>query len=49
MISDLSIAIPIAVACLVISAFCSGTETALFSIRRIEREQLEKIGSFADR
>ncbi len=49
MISDLSVAVPIAVVCLMISAFCSGTETALFSIRRPEREQLAASASFVDR
>jgi len=40
MISDLSLAIPLALICVVCSAFCSGAEVALFSIRRVEREQL---------
>jgi putative hemolysin len=48
MIADLSIAIPLAIACVVISAFFSGSETALFSIRRVERSQLAS-GRSADR
>ena len=40
MISDLSIAIPLAVICVLGSAFCSGSEVALFSLRRVDREQL---------
>jgi len=39
-ISDLSIAIPLAVICVLGSAFCSGSEVALFSLRRVDREQL---------
>jgi len=34
MIDELSVALPLAAVCVVISAFCSGTEVALFSIRR---------------
>ena len=49
MISDLSIAIPLAFVCAVCSAFCSGVEVALFSIRRLEREQLAAKRSFIDR
>ncbi len=44
----LSVALPIALACLAISAFCAGSEVALFSIRRVEREQLAQSKSFAD-
>ncbi|MBC7978244.1 MAG: HlyC/CorC family transporter, partial [Myxococcales bacterium] len=43
-----SVALPIALACLAISAFCAGSEVALFSIRRVEREQLAQSKSFAD-
>ena len=46
---ELSVAIPIAVVCVMISAFCSGTEVALFSIRRVEREQLARSDRFIDR
>jgi putative hemolysin len=49
MIADLSIAIPLAIVCAVCSAFCSGVEVALFSIRRLEREQLASRRSFIDR
>jgi CBS domain containing-hemolysin-like protein len=49
MIADLSVAIPIAIVCFVVSAFCSGTEVALFSIRRVEREQLAHSRRFVDR
>jgi putative hemolysin len=48
-IAELACAIPLAVACVVISAFCSGSEVALFSIRRIDREQLATTGRFTDR
>jgi CBS domain containing-hemolysin-like protein len=46
-IADLALAIPLAAACVVISALCSGTEVALFSIRGPERQQLST--GFADR
>ena len=49
MISDLAIAIPIAVACVLVSAFCSGTEVALFSLRRVDREQLARSTGVLDR
>ncbi|HET7503283.1 MAG TPA: CNNM domain-containing protein [Kofleriaceae bacterium] len=49
MIAELSVAIPIAIACFIGSAFCSGTEVALFSIRRVEREQLAHSERFTDR
>ena len=49
MIGELSLAIPLALACVAISAFCSGTEVALFSIRRHEREQLAQGTRFSDR
>jgi CBS domain containing-hemolysin-like protein len=49
MIAELSVAIPIAIVCFVVSAFCSGTEVALFSIRRVEREQLAHSRRFVDR
>jgi len=42
-------AIPIAIACLIVSALCSGTEVALFSIRRLERGQLAQSKRLADR
>ena len=49
MIAELSAAIPLAIVCVVASAFCSGTEVALFSIRRGEREQLSRGRRFSDR
>lgn len=48
-LGDLSVAIPLAIACVVISGFCSGTEVALFSLRRVEREQLAHSNYAADR
>ena len=49
MIDDLALAIPLGLACLVVSAFCSGTEVALFSIRRLERGQLAHGKQLVDR
>ena len=49
MIADLSLAISLAAACVLISAFCSGTEVAMFSLRRIDREQLARSPRFVDR
>jgi putative hemolysin len=49
MIAELSVAIPLAAVCVVISAFCSGSEVALFSIRRSERDQLATSKRFVDR
>ncbi|HEU4734237.1 MAG TPA: hemolysin family protein [Kofleriaceae bacterium] len=49
MIPELSVAISIAIACFIGSAFCSGTEVALFSIRRVERDQLAHSERFTDR
>lgn len=48
-LSDLSLAIPLAVICVLGSAFCSGTEVALFSLRRTEREQLAHSNSLVDK
>jgi CBS domain containing-hemolysin-like protein len=42
LIDDLGIAIPLAAVCVLISAFCSGTEVALFSLRRVDREALSR-------
>jgi len=47
-LSQLSVALPLATLCLLISGFCSGTEVALFSLRRVEREQLARSESSAD-
>lgn len=49
MITDLSLAIPLGIACVLLSAFCSGTEVALFSLRRVDREQLQSSNLHADR
>lgn len=49
MIADLSVAIPLAAVCVLMSAFCSGTEVALFSLRRVDREQLARSARSADR
>jgi CBS domain containing-hemolysin-like protein len=48
-VNDLSIAIPLAVLCVLVSGFCSGTEVALFSLRRVDREQLARSDSRRDR
>jgi CBS domain containing-hemolysin-like protein len=48
-LGELSVAIPLALACVVISGFCSGTEVALFSLRRVDREQLSHSDLSADR
>ena len=49
MIAELEVAVPLAIACLLVSAFCAGTEVALFSIRRLERGQLAQSKWFTDR
>jgi len=49
LITDLSLAIPLGIACVLLSAFCSGTEVALFSLRRVDREQLQSSNLHADR
>ncbi|MBS1123794.1 MAG: hypothetical protein H6Q90_6022 [Deltaproteobacteria bacterium] len=49
MSSELTIAIPLAMACVLLSAFCSGSEVALFSLRRVDREQLASSNHAADR
>ena len=49
MISDFGIAIPLAAVCVLISAFCSGTEVALFSLRRVDREQLSRSDLWVDK
>jgi CBS domain containing-hemolysin-like protein len=48
-IADLSAAVPLAIVCVVVSAFCSGAEVALFSLRRVERDQLARSRRFTDR
>ncbi len=47
-LADLAVAIPIAIICVLGSAFCSGTEVALFSLRRVDREQLARSDRFVD-
>lgn len=47
--TELSIAIPIAILCVLIAGFCSGTEVALFSLRRVDREQLTRSEAPSDR
>lgn len=47
-LAELSVALPLAAACVVISGFCSGTEVALFSLRRVDREQLTHSNLGAD-
>jgi CBS domain containing-hemolysin-like protein len=39
----------LAAVCVLGSGFCSGTEVALFTLRRVEREQLQHSGSMLDR
>lgn len=48
-LSQLSVAIPLAVLCVLVSGFCSGSEVALFSLRRVDREQLARSESSIDR
>lgn len=48
-LGEISVAIPLAIACVVIAGFCSGTEVALFSLRRVDREQLSHSDHAADR
>ncbi|HEX8112814.1 MAG TPA: CNNM domain-containing protein, partial [Kofleriaceae bacterium] len=49
MIADPDLAVPIAIVCLIVSALCSGTEIALFSIRRLVRGQLAQGKRLTDR
>jgi len=49
LIADLTLAIPLAIICVIGSAFCSGTEVALFSLRRVDREQLARSASYIDK
>ena len=46
---ELTIAVPLAVLCVLITGFCSGTEVALFSLRRVDREQLGRSTARRDR
>ncbi|HET9993171.1 MAG TPA: hemolysin family protein [Kofleriaceae bacterium] len=47
--TELSVAIPLAILCVLVAGFCSGTEVALFSLRRVDREQLTRSDSRRDR
>ena len=47
--TELSVAIPIAILCVLVAGFCSGTEVALFSLRRVDREQLTRSEARRDR
>ncbi|MFT3691839.1 MAG: hemolysin family protein [Kofleriaceae bacterium] len=47
--TELEIAIPLAVLCVLVAGFCSGTEVALFSLRRVDREQLARSESSRDK
>ncbi|MGE0396348.1 MAG: hemolysin family protein [Kofleriaceae bacterium] len=49
MIWELQYTIPLAIICVLGSAFCSGSEVALFSLRRVERDQLARSESVIDR
>ena len=49
MIWELQYTIPLAIICVLGSAFCSGSEVALFSLRRVERDQLARSDSVFDR
>jgi len=48
-VTDLDVALPLAVLCVAVSAFCSGSEVALFSLRRVDREQLAHSSASVDR
>ena len=48
-LADLAVAIPVAIICVIGSAFCSGSEVALFSLRRVDREQLARSDRAVDR
>jgi putative hemolysin len=48
-LGQLSIAIPVIALCVLVSGFCSGTEVALFSLRRVDREQLARSEAARDR
>ena len=46
---DIAIAIPVAVLLVVVSGFFAGSEVALFSLRRVDREQLARSGRSGDK
>jgi putative hemolysin len=49
LIWELHYTIPLAIICVLGSAFCSGSEVALFSLRRVDREQLARSQNAFDR
>jgi CBS domain containing-hemolysin-like protein len=48
-LTEPSIAIALALVCILVAGFCSGTEVALFSLRRVDREQLARSETRRDR
>ena len=46
---SLPVALVLVAVCVLVSGFCSGTEVALFSLRRVEREQLARSERRVDR
>jgi putative hemolysin len=48
-LSQWIVALPLAALCVIVSGFCSGSEVALFSLRRVDREQLARSESSIDR
>jgi len=48
-LAELVVAIPAIAACVIVSGFCSSSEVALFSIRRVERDQLSRSERRVDR
>jgi len=48
-LAALTVAIPVAGLCVLVAGFCSGTEVALFSLRRVDLEQLVRSEVRADR
>jgi magnesium and cobalt exporter, CNNM family len=48
-LGELSLAVPLAALCVIVAGFCSGTEVALFSLRRVDREQLARSETRRDR
>ena len=47
-IGNFDVAIPLAVLCVVVSGFFSGTEVALFTLRRVDREHLKDSDRYID-
>ena len=48
-VGELAVAIPLAVLCLFVAGFCAGSEVALFTLRRVDREQLARSSDRRDR